>query len=128
MRKLTIKEKQNGELAMRGLSFKADWFYGGADPLTVAEYEEDDKTLYAIRGCLGDKDGITFEELQEMFEDWADEALTGLTYEDPEGEWEVIAVDGDKMTVKCVQEGNPNYGRDDFCVDFKEVWHYICGR
>ena len=43
MRKLTIKEKTNGELAVRGLSEKAHEMYSGTDPLTIAEYEEDGK-------------------------------------------------------------------------------------
>ena len=60
-----------------------------------------------MRGCLGDQDGMTFEELQETLEALADESIMGETYDDPEGEWEVIAVEGDQVTVKCIQEDNP---------------------
>lgn len=127
MRKITNTEKVNGEMAIRSLSDKAERMYSGTDPLTIAEYEEDGKKLYAMRGCLGDQDGMTFEELQDELEALADESIMGETYEDPEGEWEVIAVDGDQVTVKCIQEENLNYGRE-YCVPFKEAWYYITGQ
>ncbi|MBR3330645.1 MAG: hypothetical protein IKG25_05430 [Mogibacterium sp.] len=73
MRKITNAEKVNGELAMRRLSKKAADMYSGTDPLTIAEYEEDGQTLYSMRGALGNEDGMTFEAIQKMLEELADE-------------------------------------------------------
>ena len=126
MRKFTIKEKTNGELAVRGLSEKAHEMYSGTDPLTIAEYEEYGKKLYSMRGCLGDKDGLTFEELQEDLEALADEMMIGETYEDPEGEWEITEVNGDQVTVKNIQEGNLNYGIE-YMVSWGEAKYFLNG-
>lgn len=73
MRKLTIKEKTNGELAVRNFCKEAYEAYSGIDPLTVAECWDG---TYSIRGTLGDIDGLTFEELEEIFVDWAKEFET----------------------------------------------------
>lgn len=126
MRKLTINEKQNGELAVRSLSKKAQDTYYGTDPLGIAEYEEDGEKRYSIRGTLGDKDGMTFAELQEEFGAFADEMLIGETYEDPEGEWEITSVDGDHVTVKNIQDGNADYGHE-CIVSYDEARHYLNG-
>ena len=48
----------------------------------------------------------------------------GETYEDPEGEWEIIAVDGREVTVKQIQKGNINYGLE-ACVDAAEAWYFL---
>lgn len=52
--------------------------------------------------------------------------IIGEQYEDPEGIWEVIEVDGDEVTVKNIQEGNINEGKE-FCVDYDEAKYYING-
>lgn len=52
--------------------------------------------------------------------------LTGKKYEDPEGIWEVTEVNGVGVTVKNIQEGNINEGKE-FCVPFAEAMHYING-
>lgn len=83
MRKFNNSEKLAGEMAIRSLSDKAAEFYNGADPLDVFEYEEDGAKLYAYTGAFGERDGMTFEELEsdfdEMykmsFEDFQKEAL-----------------------------------------------------
>ena len=49
----------------------------------------------------------------------------GTIYEDPEGIWEVTDFDGEDYTVKCVQEGNINFGRE-FGAPAHEV-EYYCG-
>ena len=64
MRKFNNSEKLAGEMATRILSDKAAEFYNGADPLDVFEYEEDGKKMYAYSGAFGDRDGMTFEELE----------------------------------------------------------------
>ena len=46
------------------------------------------------------------------------------TYEDPEGEWEIIAVDGKKVKIKQIQKGNINYGSE-ACVDAEEAWYFL---
>ena len=73
MRKFNNSEKVAGEMAIRGLSDKAAEFYNGADPLDVFEYEEDGAKLYAYSGAFGERDGMTFEELERDFEEMQDE-------------------------------------------------------
>ena len=50
----------------------------------------------------------------------------GATYEDPEGEWEITAVDGDQVTVKNIQVGNADYGHE-CIVSYDEARHYLNG-
>lgn len=69
MRKFNNSEKVAGEMAVRSLSDKAAEFYNGADPLDVFEYEEDGAKLYAYSGAFGERDGLTFEELEKEFEE-----------------------------------------------------------
>lgn len=38
------------------------------------------------------------------------ENLIGKTYQDPEGIWEITAIDGDRVEIRQVQEGNINFG------------------
>lgn len=73
MKKFTITEKSAGEMAVRRMSDKAQEFYSGADPLNVYEYEQDEKTLYAYDGLLGESFDMTFEELEKEFESLQDE-------------------------------------------------------
>lgn len=69
MRKFNNSEKLAGELASRSLSNKAAEFYNGTDPLDVFEYEKDGAKLYAYTGAFGERDGMTFEELESDFEE-----------------------------------------------------------
>lgn len=69
MRKFNNFEKLAGELATRSLSNKAAEFYNGTDPLDVFEYEKDGAKLYAYTGAFGERDGMTFEELESDFEE-----------------------------------------------------------
>ena len=87
--KRTSAQKAAGEMAVRGMSAKAQDFYSGTDPLAVYEYDTEDGKRYDVTGCLGDSEGLTFEELEELFESWADELAddeeeeeeeAGLTY------------------------------------------------
>lgn len=73
MRNFTNSQKVAGEMAVRGLSDKASEFYNGADPLDVFEYEEDGAKLYAYSGAFGERDGLTFEELEREFEEMQEE-------------------------------------------------------
>lgn len=73
MKKFTNKQKVAGELATRSLSNKAAEFYNGTDPLDVFEYEEDGNKLYAYSGAFGERDGMTFEELERDFEEIQDD-------------------------------------------------------
>lgn len=65
--------KINGEMAVRSLSDKARAVYNDTDPLAVYEYEQDGTKLYAYTGALGEGEDLTFEQLNQMFEDVADE-------------------------------------------------------
>lgn len=60
-------------MAIRSLSDKAAEFYNGTDPLDVFEYEEDGTKLYAYSGAFGERDGMTFEELERDFEGMQDD-------------------------------------------------------
>ena len=81
MRKFTKIEKINGELACRNLSAKADGVYSTSDPLEVYEVSEKEytgdectgyKNTYYVRGII-DADDLSFDELNELFEEFADE-------------------------------------------------------
>lgn len=81
--------KVAGELAMRAASFEAWKFYVSTEPLQVYEYETEDGKRYAYEGVFGENDGMTFEELQNLFEEIQNE-LDGLEeYEEEEDEEEV---------------------------------------
>ena len=71
-------------VSIRSLSDKAAEFYNGADPLDVFEYEEDGSKLYAYYGAFGERDGLTFEELERDFEEMQAE----FDFEDEEDEEE----------------------------------------
>lgn len=73
MKKFNNSQKLAGEMAVRSLIGKAAEFYSGADPLDVFEYEEDGKKLYAYSGAIGERDGMTFEELERDFEKMQEE-------------------------------------------------------
>lgn len=64
MRKFTASEKTNGEMAIRNLSEKAQRVYSETDPLDV--YERDG--MYFVRGCLGNRDNLTIDELDKFFD------------------------------------------------------------
>lgn len=65
MKKLSIIEKVNGEMAMRELCENAKKVYDTTDPLTVAKCADGS---FSIRG-MNDADGLTFEQVQQMFLD-----------------------------------------------------------
>lgn len=78
MRRFATGEKRAGEMAVRRMRDKAQKFYSETDPLAVYEYEDEDENeepvkLCAIRGCIGDRDGMTFEQLEKLFEGLHDE-------------------------------------------------------
>ena len=51
------------------------------------------------------------------------EIEAGTTYEDPEGSWEVVSVDGDDITVKNITEDDPNNGKE-YIVSREEVEYF----
>lgn len=73
MRRCTHQEKVAGEMAARSFGWKAEDVYSGTSPLELYEYEVDGDKLYAIRGCLGDVDDLTFSEVEYYFESMYDE-------------------------------------------------------
>lgn len=96
MKKFNNSQKLAGEMAIRSLSDKAAEFYNGADPLDVFEYEEDGEKLYAYSGAIGERDGLTFEELERDFEEMQEE-LDALEEEEEEEE-----EDGDGEEIRRV--------------------------
>lgn len=52
------------------------------------------------------------------------ESLIGKTYQDPEGIWEITAVDEDRVEIRQVQEGNLNYGFESE-VSLEEAEYYL---
>ncbi|MBQ9887266.1 MAG: hypothetical protein IJM37_10495 [Lachnospiraceae bacterium] len=75
--RFTPECKAAGELACRSLSSKAYSFYCNTAPLAVYEVGLRWKHYY-IRGVIN-KDYISFEEMQELFEELADDC--GLSEE-----------------------------------------------
>lgn len=70
----TYNHERNGAEACKKLSQAAINFIATTDPLTVWEYEENGRTLYAYE--MGDNaliQGLTLEELNTEFEEWAAE-------------------------------------------------------
>lgn len=93
MRKFTNTESNNGELATRGLSEKAQYFYNNTDPLNVYEvrvYPDeleneliDYEKRYYVRGTE-EMDDLSFDELNATFEELYDAYEMGVTDEDDE--------------------------------------------
>lgn len=71
MKHYTMKEKNNGELAVRWLSEKAQKLYRDSDPLDVFERETDDGRRYDVSG-MWDAKNLTLEELEKFFEEIQD--------------------------------------------------------
>ena len=67
--KYTNEMKINGEMAIRGLSKKAQKFYGETDPMNVYAYGD----LYAYDGCMGNAEDLTLEQLERTFEEMYDD-------------------------------------------------------
>jgi hypothetical protein len=78
----TIAMKARGEMAMRMASEEAWEFYLDTDPLEVYEYEDaDGRKLYSYEGGgLPKREGLTFEELEEEFEEMY-EVMNGTSEE-----------------------------------------------
>ncbi len=71
--KFNNKQKLNAELSLRSLSEKAQECYSSTDPLDIYEVETDEGVVYFVRGCLGNYDGMTFEQLDSFLVDWQEE-------------------------------------------------------
>lgn len=70
MKKHTVYQKNQGDLAMRSLSEKAFKYYSTTDPLDVYEVETPDgEKRYDIKEGPIETLGLTFKELDEMFSD-----------------------------------------------------------
>ena len=92
MRKFTMSEKRNGEMAMRSLSELAWEFYSNTDPLDVIEVlveskdeDSEDEKRYYVRGAY-EWDNLTFEELEEHFENIQRDILEEIANEETEEE------------------------------------------
>lgn len=114
MKKFNNSEKLAGEMAIRSLSDKAAEFYNGADPLDVFEYEKDGAKLYAYTGAFGERDGMTFEELESDFEE-----MHKMSFEDFQKE--ALAENGvqNDSNTAWVEVGGFQY-----CIGIDEVLDY----
>lgn len=79
MKGYSIEEKRNGELAVRGLSEKAQTYYNENEVglVEVAGYKtgyEEGERRYAITGEGRDDEWLTLKEVEEYFEEMQDEA------------------------------------------------------
>ena len=78
MKGYSVEEKRNGELAVRGLSEKAQTYYNENEVglVEVAGYKtgyEEDERRYAITGEGRDDEWLTLKEVEEYFEEMQDE-------------------------------------------------------
>lgn len=71
MKHYTFKKKNNGELAVRCLSEKAQKLYNETDPLSVFERDTDEGLKYDVLG-LWEANNLTLEELEQFFEEIQD--------------------------------------------------------
>ncbi len=65
----TSKMALAGRVAAQKMSKRAFNFYARLSPFTLYEYDTDDGKRYSYRGMIGDADGLTFAELETLFED-----------------------------------------------------------
>ena len=73
MRNFTIREKSNGELAVRMMSKKAQNGYNVTDVITVCEYlDKDLDKKYAVNYDGNITDELTFGEAEKYLEDLYD--------------------------------------------------------
>ena len=78
MKGYSVEEKRNGELAVRGLSEKAQTYYNENEVglVEVAGYKtgyEEGERRYAITGEGRDDEWLTLKEVEEYFEEMQDE-------------------------------------------------------
>ena len=78
MKGYSVEEKRNGELAVRGLSEKAQTYYNENEVglVEVAGYKtgyEERERKYAITGEGRDDEWLTLKEVEEYFEEIYDE-------------------------------------------------------
>ena len=78
MKRYTNDMRLRGEKATWRMSAKANAFYRGTSPLDVFGYDTEDgeRFDYTIGNTLAGE-GLTFEELEEAFEDLGDEVEDG---------------------------------------------------
>lgn len=110
------------------LSRVADYVYSNS---TYEFYQAADGSYAASVNGI-DKPSLFFESLADVesfLESEADPEGTGLvgkTYEDPDGEWEVVSATTEDVQVLCTQKENPNFNRV-LTVPFDEAHYYITG-
>ena len=78
MKGYSVEEKRNGELAVRGMSEKAQDYYNENEVglVEVAGYKtgyEENERRYAITGEGRDDEWLTLQEVEEYFEEMYDE-------------------------------------------------------
>ncbi len=93
MKKFTIREKADGELAVRDMSEKAKKFYSGTDMIAVAKYVEEEATIAAE--AKADAEGIDHMpgalDVVRYALIWDNDVTDGLTFEQIEREIESLA-------------------------------------
>ena len=83
MKGYSVEEKRNGELAVRGMSQKAQDYYNENEIglVEVAGYKTDldySEKMYAITGEGRDDKWLTLKEVEEYFEEMYDELHESL--------------------------------------------------
>lgn len=68
MKRYSIEEKSQGELAIRSMSKKAQDGYNNTEA-RIAKYGAGESTRYAIFTCDGVKENLTFKEAEVYFEE-----------------------------------------------------------
>ena len=83
MKGYSVEEKRNGELAVRGMSQKAQEYYNENEVglVEVAGYKtgyEEDERRYAITGEGRDDEWLTLKDVESYFEEMYDELKESL--------------------------------------------------
>lgn len=70
-----VKAAADGDYAVSRMSEKAREYYNGAGGfVSVYEFQdcETNRYYYSVRGEINEGDGLTFSELEQLFEEYAD--------------------------------------------------------
>ena len=100
---------KNYELIINYRNGEVDKYYSR---LTGDYWKTDAETAEEALEEMQMNDAETFREIEEnmiaidsyyVTEVQSTEISVGMTYDDPEGTWEIVAIDGDEVEVKCIR-------------------------
>lgn len=118
--KCTTANRNAGEMAVRQMSATALIGYDCTDPLTIYEYDNDDRSgkLYAVEDCDGVREGLTFDEAQEILESFA----TWYQPQDANGE---LIGDGAYTLEEAREIAKANNCPTIACINCDQIWDEI---